>query len=116
MKLYEFQKVQFYIGENAPDNWHLFEKSKKINENYIWFHLNSFASPYIIMYATMDQIKIGRDCYLNYAASLCLENSNYSYLKDTKIIYSELKKLTKGNKIGEIIVSGKRKLIKVSLY
>jgi hypothetical protein len=114
MKLYEFQEVQFYIGENAQDNWNLFEKSKEINENYIWLHLNSFPSPYIIMYATMDDIKLRSDSYMNYAASLCLENSKYSYLKDTKFIYSELKKLTKGNKIGEIIVSGKKKLMKVS--
>ena len=114
MKLYEFQGVEFYIGENAKDNWDLFEQSKEINDCYIWFHLNSFASPYVIMYATTENIKTMKDSYLNYGASLCLENSKYSYLKDTKIIWSELKKLEKGEKIGQIIVSGKRKLIKAS--
>jgi hypothetical protein len=49
------------------------------------------------MYATMYEIKAGSDSYMNYWSCLCLENSKYSYLKDTKIIYSELKK---GNKIG----------------
>ena len=122
MKLYKLNNIKFYLGENAEDNWDLFEKSKEINENYIWFHLNSFASPYVIMYASMDDIKtlnygaglcLDFDSYLNYGAGLCLENSKYSYLQDTKIIYSELKKLKKGDKVGEIIISGKKKLIKL---
>ena len=113
MKLNEFHNVKYYLGENAQDNWDLFEKSKKINENYIWFHLNSFSSPYVIMYATMDEIKTMSNNYLNYGGVLCLKNSKYSYLRDTKIIYCELKKLKKGSKVGEIIVSGKKKLIKV---
>ena len=33
---------------------------------YILFHLNSFASPYVIMYATMDDVKTMRESYLNY--------------------------------------------------
>lgn len=113
MKLNEYKNVEYYLGENAQDNWDLFEKSKEINENYIWFHLNSFASPYVIMYATMDDIKTMSESYLNYGANLCLNNSKYSYLRDTKIIYNELKKLNNGSKVGEIIISGKKKLMKV---
>tara|TARA_B100001175_G_C19463180_1_gene617651 strand:+ start:1050 stop:1394 length:345 start_codon:yes stop_codon:yes gene_type:complete len=113
MKFNEFNNVEYYLGENAQDNWNLFDKSKEINENYIWFHLNSFASPYVIMYATMDDIKTMSESYLNYGANLCLNNSKYSYLRDTKIIYNELKKLNKGSKVGEIIISGKKKLMKV---
>jgi len=128
MKLYKFNNIKFCLGENAEDNWDIFEKSKKINENYIWFHLNSFSSPYVIMYATTYDIKtlndsylnygvglcLDLDSYLNYGAGLCLENSKYEYLLDTKIIYSELKKLKKGNKVGEIIISGKKKLMKLN--
>lgn len=113
MKLNEFNNVEYYLGENAQDNWDLFDKSKEINENYIWFHLNSFASPCVIMYATIDDIKTMSESYLNYGANLCLNNSKYSYLRDTKIIYNELKKLNKGSKVGEIIISGKKKLMKV---
>ena len=115
MKLIKFNNIKFYIGENAKDNWELLDKSKEINENYIWFHLNSFPSPYVIMYATMDDIKTLRNSYLNYGGIICLENSKYSYLHDTKIIYSELKKLKKGDKVGEIVISGKKKLVKIIL-
>ena len=114
MKEYEYDDIKYYVGENAKENWELFDKSIEIDKKYIWFHLNSFASPYIIMYATMDKIELMRDVYLKYGASLCLENSKYSYLRDTKIIYSELSKLKKGEKVREIILSGKKKLIKVS--
>tara|TARA_B110000977_G_C11083852_1_gene493858 strand:+ start:3977 stop:4321 length:345 start_codon:yes stop_codon:yes gene_type:complete len=111
MKVKEFNDIKYYIGENALDNWNLFDNSNIINENYIWFHLNSFASPYVIMYATINEIKHEKDSYLNYGATLCLANSKYSYLKDTKIIYSELKKLKRGNVLGNIIVHGKKNLI-----
>ncbi len=115
MKQHEFKDVKFIIGENAEDNWNLFDMSKEINEDYVWFHLNSFASPYVIMYSTIFDIKASGniETYINYGAALCLEKSKYSSLKDTKIIYSPLKKLNKGSKVGEIIVSGKRKLVKV---
>ena len=78
MKFNEFNNVEYYLGENAQDNWNLFDKSKEINENYIWFHLNSFASPYVIMYATMDDIKTMSASYLNYGANLCLNNTLYN--------------------------------------
>lgn len=97
MKEHEFNNVKFIIGENAEDNWNLFDMSKEINEDYVWFHLNSFASPYVIMYSTILDIKaIGNiETYINFGAALCLEKSKYSKFKDTKIIYSPLKKLKK---------------------
>tara|TARA_B110000008_G_scaffold274372_2_gene310061 strand:- start:402 stop:746 length:345 start_codon:yes stop_codon:yes gene_type:complete len=113
MKEYELNDTKYYVGENAKENWEIFDKSIEINKKYIWFHLNSFASPYVIMYATMDEIETMSDVYLKYGATLCLENSKYSYLIDAKIIYSELNKLKKGEKEGEIIISGKKKLIKI---
>lgn len=116
MKHHEFNDVKFIIGENAYENWNLFDMSKEINEDYVLFHLNSFASPYVIMHSSIQNIKaIGKiDSYINYGAALCLDNSKYSSLKDANIIYAELKKIQKGSKVGEIIVSGKLKLVKVS--
>ena len=35
MKKYEFKNINFYIGQNAQENWDLFDKSLYINENYI---------------------------------------------------------------------------------
>lgn len=117
MKCVEYNNVKFYIGQNAEENWNLLDNSKMINNEYIWFHLNSFASPYIIMYSTLQNIKNisenSIDDFLIFGANLCKENSKYKYLKDIKIIYTTLKQLTKTDNIGEVIISGKKKYIKI---
>ena len=115
MKIVEYKNINFYIGSNANDNWKLFEESKKINDNYIWFHLNSFSSPYVIMYCTIDELNNTRknelNDILNFAANLCKQNSKYKYLNQLKIIYTSLKKLSKGSEIGEVIIKGKTNII-----
>ena len=48
---------------------------------------------------------------LEFGAKLCKDNSKYNFLNDLKILYMPLKKLEKGNKIGEVIISGKKNTI-----
>ena len=106
MKIEINNDIEYIIGKNANENWEILDKYKNINDNYIWFHLNSFASCYVIMkseeYTNSDLI---------YGAQLCKINSKYKNYNNLKIIYAPLNKLTKTNKIGEVIVSGKKKLI-----
>ena len=116
MKKTEYKNINFYIGQNAQENWIIFDEYKKLNENFIWFHLNSFASPYVIMQSTLEELgsiynQEEIEEILNYGATLCKENSKYKFLNNLKIMYSPLKKITKGTKIGEVHVSGKKKLI-----
>jgi hypothetical protein len=118
MKEVEFKNVKYFIGNNAQENWDLLDKSQKINQDYIWFHLNSFPSCYVIMYSTIKDLESlysqnEIEEFLNYGANLCKENSKYSYLNDLKILYSPLKKIKKTEKVGEVIISGKRKTIKL---
>lgn len=118
MKEEIYKDIKFYIGQNAQENWDLFDESLKINQDYIWFHLNSFPSPYVIMYSTIEELKsLNLETemldILTYGANLCKENSKYKFLNDLKICYYSLKKLKKGIKIGEIIISGKKNIIKL---
>jgi hypothetical protein len=117
MKYVEYNDIKFYIGENAKDNWKLLDDSKMINENFIWFHLNSFPSSYVIMYSTIDEIKNNLenniDDFLSFGANLCKENSKYKFLKDIKIIYTSLKRLKKTDNVGEVLISGKKNYIKL---
>ena len=109
-----YKDIKFIIGQNAQENWDIFDQSYKINSEYIWFHLNSFASPYVIMYATLKELELEeRQELLIYGAQLCKENSKYNYLNNLKIIYCPLKKLKKTDKIGEILISGKKNIIKL---
>ena len=55
MKIIEYNDISYVIGENANDNWYILDMYSNINNKYIWFHLNSFSSPYIIM---LSEIRI----------------------------------------------------------
>ena len=57
MKVEEFNGIKYYIGRSAKENWKLLDDSQKISHEYIWFHLDSFPSPYVIMYATLDELQ-----------------------------------------------------------
>ena len=118
MKEIEYKSIKFLIGQNAQDNWDILDSSFKLNPEYIWFHLNSFPSPYIIMHSTIKELnslyssKEIQDILI-YGATLCKENSKYSFLNDLKICYTSLNKLTKTGKIGEVLIKGKTKIVKL---
>ena len=114
MKTIIYNNIQFVIGQNAQDNWNILDEAYKINNNFIWFHLNSFPSCYVIMYSTNEELRDNSfNDYLNYGASLCKQNSKYKNLKDIKICYTSLKKLSKTQKIGEVTIKGKKNIIKL---
>ena len=112
MKKETYKNIDFFIGENAQDNWNILDNAKKINENFIWFHLNSFPSSCVIMYQFINDNSCNTEL-LNFGANLCKQNSKYKYLKDIKICYTTLNKLNKTNKIGEVTIVGKKKTIKL---
>ena len=114
MKSYVYKNINFIIGNNAKENWQILDNMKDLNEDYLWFHLNSFPSGYVIMYSTLDDlVDKNIDDYLFFAGNLCKNNTKYRNLNDIKICYTSLNKLEKTDKIGEIIVKGKKKLIKL---
>lgn len=114
MKKVEYNNITFIIGENAQDNWNILDLYKKENNKYIWFHLNSFSSCYVIMCSTINDIeKLDIDNYLYYGAQLCKDNTKYRNFKNLKIIYTTLDKLSKTNIIGEVLISGKKKLVTI---
>ena len=114
MKKVEYNNIIYIIGENAQDNWNILDLYKKENDKYIWFHLNSFSSAYVIMCSTINDIDKSQFYdYLYYGAELCKNNSKYKNLKNLKIIYTTLNKLSKTNKIGEVIISGKKNTITI---
>lgn len=110
-----FQNIKFIIGQNSQENWDLLDIYSKINNEFIWFHLNSFPSCFVIMCSSLFDIScnLEKNILLNYGAELCKKNTKYRNLKDLKICYTSLKKLNKTSKIGEVIISGKKNIIKI---
>tara|TARA_Y100000816_G_C25593003_1_gene318244 strand:- start:13 stop:357 length:345 start_codon:yes stop_codon:yes gene_type:complete len=114
MKTFTYENIQFLLGQNAQENWDILDAAQKINSDYVWFHLNSFPSSYVIMYSSIENIHDSSlNDYLIYGAKLCKQNSKYKNFNDLKICYTSLKKLTKTNKVGEVIVKGKKNIIKL---
>lgn len=114
MKTFTFENIKFILGQNAQENWDILEEAKKINNKYIWFHLNSFPSSFVIMYSSLDELNdISLSNYLIYGANLCKIHSKYRNLKDLKICYTSLDKIIKTQKIGEVLIKGKRNIIKL---
>ncbi len=110
-----FENIKFLVGQNSQENWNLIDSCSKINNEYIWFHLNSFPSCYVIMCSSLTDISCGdlKNNILNYGAELCKKNTKYRDLPNLKICYTSLKKLKKTNKIGEVIITGKKNIIKI---
>lgn len=103
MKEVFFNNIKFLIGENQADNWNLLELC---TPNFIWFHLDKMSSPYVIICDSLHKNK-QKKIYLNYAASLCKENSKMCNLYRVKVIYTQIKNIIKGNKIGSVIIKKK---------
>ena len=122
MKVITFNNITFIIGQSAKDNWDLLDNAKRKNNSYIWFHLNSFPSPYVIMYTSLDELekiiklsdnKLTISDFLHFGAVLCKNNSKYKFLNDLKILYLPLNKISKSYTVGEVIITGKKNIIKL---
>tara|TARA_B110000208_G_scaffold191711_2_gene259722 strand:- start:3157 stop:3312 length:156 start_codon:yes stop_codon:yes gene_type:complete len=46
MKNIIYDDKEYYIGENAKDNWDILSNAEQTD---IWFHLNTLTSPYVIL-------------------------------------------------------------------
>ena len=105
MKILNYDDYVCKVGENAKENWELLDNS---SENNIFLHLSSFPSGYVIIdsnHLSIDMIYI--------RALLCKNNTKYRNLNNIKICYTILKKLEKTKNVGEIIIKGKKNIIKI---
>lgn len=106
MKNFIHDDIEFIVGENASDNWNILDISE---QNWIWFHLDNYSSPYVVMKISLNKLKKNKNnwkSFLNYGAILCKENSKYSN-KKVNVIWTIIKNLTKGKVIGEVFIKGK---------
>ena len=110
-----FENIKFLVGQNSQENWDLLDSCNKINNDYIWFHLNSFPSCYVIMCSSLTDISCTeiKNNLIKFGAELCQKNTKYRDLSNLKICYTSLKKLKKTSKIGEVIITGKKNIIKL---
>ena len=65
------------------------------------------------MYSTLSDLSDNVNDYLLFASNLCKNNTKYRNYNNLKICYTSLSKLNKTKNIGEIIVKGKKQIIKL---
>ena len=98
MKYYTYSNITIVLGQNDIDNWEIIKNYKKVNQNYIWMHLDSYPSGHIIILSENVDNEI-----LKYAGSICKENTKYRNIPNLKICYTKLSNILKGDKVGEVI-------------
>ena len=106
-----YNDIKYVIGQNAKENYNILDQAYKINCDYIWFHLNSFPSCFVIMYSTLYELKPNNiNDYLNYGAYLCKQNTKYRNIPNLKICYTLVSNLIKGEKVGSVHYKSNRKV------
>lgn len=103
--------MSLIIGKNAQNNWDILKKYKKINKSYLWFHLDGFSSPYVILEKEYNKVSKQE---IIYACQACKDNSKYKNM-EVKIVYTTLKNIIKGNEIGQAIIKSKKKCNYITL-
>lgn len=90
-----------YIGTSAKENWDILSVA---SQNDIWFHLGgSFPSPHVILHLpeNMKTKKIPKKLIYK-CGLLCKMHSKYKNINILDVIYTEVKNVTKANKIGAV--------------
>ena len=107
MKLFNIETYICRVGENARENWELLAESKN---NYIFFHLTSFSSCYVILECNYNNISdIPNDIIIK-AAELCRNNTKYKNMRDIKVDYTFCNNVKRGEIIGEVIYKSNKQV------
>jgi len=89
------------IGSNARENWDIIKDS---DLSHIWFHLNSFPSPHVIIRSSDPS-----DDQVIEAAYLCKSRSKYKNLNNIKVVYTRIANLELAEEVGSVNIISKRK-------
>ena len=101
----EETNIEIIIGQNAQENWDIIDNA---DQSEIWFHLDSFPSPHVIIKHTNPPKNI-----IYQAAFLCKDYSKYKNYKNLKIIYTTCKNIKKTEVKGSVIIKGKTNKITI---
>lgn len=106
MKTIEYNGINILVGQNAEENWKMLET----NENYLWFHLRSFPSCFVII----EDIEPDNLTVLE-AATICKQHTKYRNLNNLKINYTHIKNIRKVGKTGTVEFISNRKVSTITV-
>ena len=88
------------IGVSDQNNWDIIAHS---SQNDLWFHVDDQPSCHVII-KTNNEKKIEKRV-IRHAAMICKMNSKAKHQKNTKIIYTRIKNVIKGDTVGSVVTS-----------
>ena len=93
----------FRVGRNQRENWALIDAAAPGD---VWFHLEGVPSGHVILGAVDNIATLPRQV-LKHGAVLCKQKTNkYKSVAKCPVIYTTVSKLTKGQQVGSVLVSG----------
>jgi predicted ribosome quality control (RQC) complex YloA/Tae2 family protein len=96
MLIIKDNEIVYRLGRNAKENFELIDEA---DQNDWWFHLSDHPSGHcIIDSSTVDKSMI------IFAGNLVKEHSKLKNQKNIKIIYTQIKNITKTKTLGQVIV------------
>src|SRR5665647_2201289 len=100
--------ITIFVGQSAAENWQLIDNAKQQD---LWFHLDKFASPHVVI--SMPEKGDVSSSTIKYAALLCKEHSKEAtkYLKKITVIYTNIKNVTKADKVGSVYTKRIKKIV-----
>jgi predicted ribosome quality control (RQC) complex YloA/Tae2 family protein len=109
MKKFVYENFVCKLGETAKENWELLEKAEN---HYLFFHLSSFPSGYVILeYKDSEPTPF----MIQTAAQLCKNGTKYRTLTNIKVDWCRCDNLEKTDKVGEIIFKSNRKVKQITI-
>ena len=109
MKIFVYENFVCKLGETAKENWNIFDKAEN---NYLFFHLSSFPSGYVILeYKDSEPTPF----MIQIAAQHCKNGTKYKTLKNIKVDWCRCDNLEKTDKVGEIIFKSNRKVKQITI-
>ena len=102
MEIVENDNCFFAIGNNARTNWQMLDNA---DEHDLFIHLKDSSSPYVIV--ALRDLKTGsfREADILQGCKLCKQNSSKKLNTREKVMFTEVKNVKKGKRIGSAVVS-----------
>lgn len=95
------REIEFYIGEDAQDNFKVIDMCKPID---LWFHLHKESSCHVI--ASMpDDVKYKKtqiSKIITQGALCCKQHSKMKSIQSVDICYTKLENIVKTDVIGQV--------------
>ena len=93
MKEYKVGEYICLVGGSAKENWEILSQSE---QKYIFFHLTSFPSCYVIL---QTEEKVDKSI-LQECAEICLDNTKQKNMSGVYVDCTPVGNVRKGEKIG----------------